>query len=82
MISLEAGQVVWYSQLFQNFPVCCDLHKGFGVINEAEVDFFFFRNSLFILILYYLLYLLFIYLFSTISTSFDKLKYGGLKLGV
>ena len=36
-ISQEAGQVVWYSQLFQNFPVCCDLHrKGFGVINKAE----------------------------------------------
>ena len=26
-ISQEAGQVVWYSHLFQNFPVCCDPHS-------------------------------------------------------
>ena len=26
-ISQEAGQVVWYSYLFQNFPVYCDLHS-------------------------------------------------------
>ena len=26
-ISQEAGQVVWYSYLFQNFPVCCDPHS-------------------------------------------------------
>ena len=26
-ISLEAGQVVWYSHLFKNFPVCCDPHS-------------------------------------------------------
>ena len=26
-ISQEAGQVVWYSHLFQNFPVCYDLHS-------------------------------------------------------
>ena len=32
--------MVWYSNLFQNFPVCCDLHKDFGVINKAEVDVF------------------------------------------
>ena len=25
-ISQEAGQVVWYSHLFKNFPVCCDPH--------------------------------------------------------
>ena len=25
-ISQEAGKVVWYSHLFQNFPVCCDPH--------------------------------------------------------
>ena len=23
---------------FKNFPVCCDQHKGFSVVNEAEVD--------------------------------------------
>ena len=26
-ISQEAGQVVWYSHLFKNFPVCCDPHS-------------------------------------------------------
>ena len=26
-VSQEAGQVVWYSQLFQNFPVYCDPHS-------------------------------------------------------
>ena len=39
-ISQEAGKVVWYSHLFKNFPVCCDPHKGFSIINEAEVDVF------------------------------------------
>ena len=29
--------MVWYSHLFKNFPVCCDLHKGFGIINKADV---------------------------------------------
>ena len=39
-ISQEAGQVVWYSHLFQNFPHFIVLHtvKGFGLVNEAEVD--------------------------------------------
>ena len=32
--------MVWYSQLFKNFPVCCDPHKGFSVVNEAEVNIF------------------------------------------
>ena len=36
----EAGQVVWYSHLFWNFPVCCDPPKDFGIVNKAEVDFF------------------------------------------
>ena len=41
-ISQEAGQVVWYSHLFQNFPQCVVIHtiKGFGVVNKAEVDVF------------------------------------------
>ena len=26
-ISQEAGKVVWYSHLFNNFPVCCDPHS-------------------------------------------------------
>ena len=39
-ISQEAGQVVWYSHLMKSFPVCCDSHKGFGVVNKAGVDSF------------------------------------------
>ena len=42
-VSQEAGQVVWYSHLFQNFPQFVDIYtvKDFGVINKAEVDGFF-----------------------------------------
>ena len=32
--------MVWYSHLFKNFPVCCNPHKSFNVVNEAEVDVF------------------------------------------
>ena len=39
-ISQESGQVVWYSHLFKNFPVCCNPHKGFGIANKAELDVF------------------------------------------
>ena len=41
-ISQEAGQVVWYSHLFQNFPHFIVIHivKGFGIVNKAEVDVF------------------------------------------
>ena len=39
-ISQEADQVVWYFHLFQNFPVYCDSHKGFGIVNQAEIDVF------------------------------------------
>ena len=41
-ISQEAGKVVWYSNLLKNFPqsVAFPKVKGFGVINEAEVDVF------------------------------------------
>ena len=40
-ISQEAGQLVLYFHLFKNFPVCWDPHsKGFGIVNEAEVDVF------------------------------------------
>ena len=39
-ISQEAGQVVWYFHLLKNFPVCCDPHKGFGVVQKAEMDVF------------------------------------------
>ena len=41
-ISQEAGQMVWYSHLFQNFPqfVMISTVKGFGIVNKAEVDIF------------------------------------------
>ena len=41
-ISQEAGQVVWYSHLFQNFPQFIVIHtvKGFDIINKAEIDVF------------------------------------------
>ena len=41
-ISQEAGQVVWYSHLFKNFPQFVVIHtvKGFGIVNKAEVDVF------------------------------------------
>jgi len=34
--------VVWYSHLFQNFPEFVVIHtvKGFGIINNAEIDVF------------------------------------------
>ena len=42
MISQEAGQVVWYSHLFQNFPQFVVIHtvEGFSIVNEAELDVF------------------------------------------
>ena len=41
-ISQEADQVVWYSDLFQNFPQFLVIHtvKGFGIVNKAEIDVF------------------------------------------
>ena len=34
--------MVWYSQLFKNFPEFVVIHtvKGFGIVNKAEVDVF------------------------------------------
>ena len=39
-VSQEAGQEVWYSHLFQNFPQFLVVHtvKGFGIANKAEID--------------------------------------------
>ena len=41
-VSQEAGQVVWYSHLFQNFPQFIVIHtvKSFGIVNKAEIDVF------------------------------------------
>ena len=38
-VSQEAGQVVWYYHLFQNFPQFIVIHtvEGFGVVNKAEI---------------------------------------------
>ena len=41
-VSQEAGQVVWYSHLFQNFPQFIVIHtvEGFSVVNKGEIDVF------------------------------------------
>ena len=45
-ISQEAGKVVWYSHLFQDFPQFIVIHtvKGFGIVNKAEIDVFFWNS--------------------------------------
>ena len=39
-ISQEAGQMVWYSHLFKNFPHFIVIHtvKVFGIVNKEEID--------------------------------------------
>ena len=51
-VSQEAGQVVWYSHLFQNFPQFILIHtfKGFGLVNKAEIDVFFWNSLSFLMI--------------------------------
>ena len=41
-VSKEAGQVVWYSHLFQNFPqfIVIPTVNDFGIVNKAEIDVF------------------------------------------
>ena len=41
-VSQEADQVVWYSHLFQNFPLFIVIHtvKDFVIVNKAEIDVF------------------------------------------
>ena len=41
-VSQETCQVVWYYQLFKNFPQYVAIHtvKSFSIVNEAEVDIF------------------------------------------
>ena len=41
-VSQDAGQMVWYSHRFQNFPQFIVIHtvKGFGIVNKAEIDVF------------------------------------------
>ena len=40
--SQEAGQVVWYSHLFQNFPQLIVIHtvKSFGIVIKTDIDVF------------------------------------------
>ena len=41
-ISQDAGQMLWYSHLFKNFPQSVMIYtvKGFGIINETEDNVF------------------------------------------
>ena len=41
--------MVWYSHLFQNFPQFIVIHtvKGFGIVNNAEIDVFLELSSFF-----------------------------------
>ena len=41
-VSQEAGDVVWFSHLFKNFPQFVVIHtvKVFSVVNKVEVDAF------------------------------------------
>ena len=41
--------MVWYSDLFKNFPQFVVIHtvKGFSVVNEAEIDVFLELSSFF-----------------------------------
>ena len=40
-VSQEGGQVVWYSHLLNNFPVCGDhTVKSLVIVNKAEIDIF------------------------------------------
>ena len=47
--SQEAGQVIWYSCLFHNFPQFMVIHtvKDFGIVNKAEIDVFLELSSFF-----------------------------------
>ena len=51
-VSQEAGQVVWYSFLFQNSPQFIVIHtvRGFGVVNKAEIDVFLELSCCFLII--------------------------------
>ena len=40
IVSQEAGQMVWYSHLFQDFPQFIVIHtvEGFPVVHKTEID--------------------------------------------
>ena len=41
-VSQVIDKLVWYSHLFKNFPLFVVIHtvKGFSIVHEAEVDYF------------------------------------------
>ena len=41
-MSQEAGKMVWYSNLFKNFPQFVVIHtsQDFGIVSKAKVDIF------------------------------------------
>ena len=51
-VSQESGKVAWYSHLFKTFPQFVLNHtiKGFSIVNEAEVDVFFWNSLAFSMI--------------------------------
>ena len=51
-VSQEVDQVVWYARLFQNFSQFIVIHtvKGFGIVNKAEIDVFFWNSLAFLMI--------------------------------
>ena len=52
LVSWEAGKLVWYSYLFKNFPqfIVVRTDEGFGIVNKAEVDVFFWDSLAFSMI--------------------------------
>ena len=48
-VSQEAGQMVWYSHLFKNFPQFVVIYpvNGFSIVNGTEVDVFFWNSLAF-----------------------------------
>ena len=78
-ISQEAGQVVWYSHLFWNFPQFIVIHtvKGFGIVNKAEIFKYSlsFSSLLFILSVSFAVQKLF-------SLSFDYFCFNAVVFGV
>ena len=51
-VSQEAGQVVCCAHLLQNFPQFIVIHivQGFGIVNKAEIDVFFWNSLAFSMI--------------------------------
>ena len=51
-VSPKADQIAWYSHPFQKFPQFIAIHtvKGFGIVNKAEIDVFFWTSLPFLMI--------------------------------